>query len=458
MKTSKEEQMLATGSVGKLFIQFGIPGVLGLLLIGFQPMVDGLFLINFVGPDALAGVNLFVPVYTFVSALAVVVGIGSQTIVSLSLGEKNYATANDSFRTAGVFLSVFLLALSAVCYAGAEPLSRFLGADADLQHYTVDYIRYLSPFLPVLALLFLGDYMLKATARPYLALSLLGLVLLLNIVLDYLLVAVMGAGVKGAALATGISLSVPLLLMAVLLLRKDNIVSFRKGKFRYKLLWNMLYNGSSEGLSELSAGITVFLFNNVMMDLFGKSGVAAFTSVNYLLYLGVQLYVGLSDGIIPILSYNYGAGNKERVRATIRLGRKTNLIIGLIFFALLFWGGTFLVSHFFGNTDAGDVEIIKAIAVTGATYVAFAFFFNGQNILSSSLFTSMGDARTSVVISLMRGLLLVVIGIFILPLIFGNTGIWLVIPLSELVTLFYCLVIVRKKASWLVTKQTSQYG
>lgn len=458
MKTSKEEQMLATGNVGKLFIQFGIPGVLGLLLIGFQPMVDGLFLINFVGPDALAGVNLFVPVYTFVSALAVVVGIGSQTIVSLSLGEKNYATANDSFRTAGVFLAVFLLALSAVCYAGAEPLSRFLGADADLQHYTVDYIRYLSPFLPVLALLFLGDYMLKATARPYLALSLLGLVLLLNIVLDYLLVAVMGAGVKGAALATGISLSVPLLLMAVLLLRKDNIVSFRKGKFRYKLLWNMLYNGSSEGLSELSAGITVFLFNNVMMDLFGKSGVAAFTSVNYLLYLGVQLYVGLSDGIIPILSYNYGAGNKERVRATIRLGRRTNLIIGLIFFALLFWGGTFLVGHFFGNTDAGDVEIIKAIAVTGATYVAFAFFFNGQNILSSSLFTSMGDARTSVVISLMRGLLLVVIGIFILPLVFGNTGIWLVIPLAELVTLFYCFVIVRKKASWLVTKQTSQYG
>lgn len=458
MKTSKEEQMLATDNVGKLFIQFGIPGVLGLLLIGFQPMVDGLFLINFVGPDALAGVNLFVPVYTFVSALAVVVGIGSQTIVSLSLGEKNYATANDSFRTAGVFLAVFLLVLSAICYAGAEPLSRFLGADADLQHYTVDYIRYLSPFLPVLALLFLGDYMLKATARPYLALSLLGLVLLLNIVLDYLLVAVIGAGVKGAALATGISLSVPLLLMAVLLLRKDNIVSFRKGKFRYKLLWNMLYNGSSEGLSELSAGITVFLFNNVMMDLFGKSGVAAFTSVNYLLYLGVQLYVGLSDGIIPILSYNYGAGNKERVRATIRLGRRTNLIIGLIFFALLFWGGTFLVGHFFGNTDAGDVEVIKAIAVTGATYVAFAFFFNGQNILSSSLFTSMGDARTSVVISLMRGLLLVVIGIFILPLIFGNTGIWLVIPLAELVTLFYCLVIVRKKASWLVTKQTSQYG
>ena len=263
MKTSKEEQMLATGNVGNLFIKFGIPGVLGLLLIGFQPMVDGIFLINYVGPDALAGVNLFVPVYTFVSALAVVVGIGSQTIVSLSLGAKNYATANDSFRTAGVFLGVFLLVLSALCHAGAEPLSRFLGADADLQYYTVSYIRYLSPFLPVLALLFLGDYML---------------------------------------------------------------------------------------------------------------------------------------------------------------------------------------------TDAGDREVITAIAVTGATNVAFAFFFNGQNILSSSLFTSMGDARSSVVISLMRGLLLVVIGIFILPLIFGNAGVWLVIPLSELITLLYCFVIVRKKASWLLTK------
>lgn len=444
--------MLANGKISSLFIKFGIPGVLGLLLIGFQPMVDGIFLINFVGPEALAGVNLFVPIYTFVSALAVVVGIGCQTIVSISLGEKNYAVANDSFRTAGLFLLIFLTVIAMISFLGAEQLSRFLGADDELKHYTIDYIRWFSPFLPVLALIFLGDYMLKASTRPYTALSLLGLILFLNVLFDYVFVAVLGFGVKGAALATGISLSTSLILMTMIFLfKRDNIVCFKRGVFRHKLLWKMLYNGSSEGLSELSAGITVFLFNLVMMDMFGKNGVAAFTSVNYLLYLGVQLYVGLSDGIIPILSYNYGAGNRERIKQTIRLGRRANFIIGIIFFSLLFVGGSFLISHFFGNTKMDDMETIKTIAVTGASYVAFSFLFNGQNILSSSLFTSMGDAKTSAIISLLRGLLLVVIGIFALPLLLGDTGVWLVIPIAEITTLFYCMLTIKRRTPWLMT-------
>ncbi len=449
MSFSKEEQLLASGKISTLFLKFGIPGVIGLLFIGFQPMVDGIFLVNHVSPDALAGVNLFVPVYTFVSALAVVVGIGCQTIVSISLGKQAYASANDAFRTAGVFLFCFSLILSVGCFCGAEPLSRMLGADKELQTYTVNYIRCFSPFLPSLALLFLGDYILKASARPYFTLSLLGLVLLLNITFDYLFIVKMGLGVKGAAWATGIALSISLLIMAATLLRRGNIVCFQKGKYRHRMLGSMIYNGSSEGLSELSAGITVFLFNLVMMDLFGKNGVAAFTAVNYLLYLGIQLYVGLSDGIIPVLSFNYGAGNQRRIKETLLLASRTNFVIGLLFFSLLFFGSEFLVHKFFEASTATDIESVKNIAMTGATLLAFAFLINGQNILSSSFFTSMGDAKNSVVISLLRGLLLVSIGIFLLPRLIGETGIWLVIPTAEAITLCYCLITLRKKVSWL---------
>lgn len=452
MHVSKEEKMLAEGNIQHLFLKFGIPGVLGLLFIGFQPMVDGIFLINYVGADALAGVNLFIPVYTFVSALAVVVGIGCQTVVSISLGEKNYQIAHDALRTAAVFLLTFMTICSATCLSWAEPLSLFLGANADLQPYTVAYIRNFAPFLPVLALLFLGDYMLKASARPYLALSLLGLILFLNIALDYLLVAQWGWGVKGAAWATGLSLTTSLGIMTVILLRPTNLVQLRKGHFHFPLLGKMLYNGSSEGLSEFSAGITVYLYNLVMMELFGKNGVAAFTAVNYLLYLGVQLYVGLSDGIIPILSYNFGAGLQQRMKATLRLASRTNFIIGLFFFTTLLFGSEFLVAQFFKTDVAGDVATIQSIAVTGATWVAFAFLFNGQNILSSSFFTSMGNAKASVVISLLRGLLLVVSGLYLLPLVFGKTGIWMVIPLAEFITLLYCWWITRKKVSWLYQK------
>lgn len=165
MTLSKEEKMLAKGNINSLFLKFGIPGVLGLLFIGFQPMVDGIFLIKYVGPDALAGVNLFVPVYTFVSALAVVIGIGCQTVVSISLGEKKYHIANDAFKTAAIFLLGFMILVAAVSILWTEPISKVLGANADLQPFTIEYIRNFAPFLPILTLLFLGDYMLGTVAK-----------------------------------------------------------------------------------------------------------------------------------------------------------------------------------------------------------------------------------------------------------------------------------------------------
>ena len=415
---SREEVLLATGRIGYLFRKFGIPGIVGLLFIGFQPIVDGLFLGNFVGAEALAGVNLFMPIYTFMSASAVVAGIGCQTVVSISLGEQKYHRANDAFRTAFMFLTVYSLVLTILCWVWAEPLCVLLGADEILSPYAKDYIRAFSPFFIFLTLVFLGDYILKATGRPYSALFLLGLILLGNIVLDYLFIVRFGMGVKGAALATGLSLGLSCVLMFIKLLKRGNIVKLRAGRLSLRLLGQMLYNGSSSGVSELSAGV------------------------------GVQLFVGLSDGIIPILSYNYGAGNMQRIRQTLHFGFKCNALIGSIFFLLIFFGGDFFIRLFFMDDANGNIDSILAIASVGADVIAFAFFLNGANILASSFFTSRGDALTSAIISFLRGLVLIVIGIMIYPLLFGNNGIWLVIPVAELITAVYCWLAFRKKVSW----------
>lgn len=448
---TKAEQLLATGEIGQLFRKFAVPGILGLLFIGMQPMVDGAVLGNFVGADALAGLNLFVPVYTFMSASAVVIGIGCQTIVSIALGSKDYDRAFDALRTAFLFLLVYSLAMTAIGVAFAEPLSRLLGANESLAVYTTEYIRAFSPFFPFLTLLFLGDYMLKATGRPFFALFVLGSVLVLNALLDVLFVGVFEWGIKGAALATGIALFTACMIMLPAMVRRKSVVNIRSGRFSLKLVGQMLYNGSSEGLSELSAGITVFLFNWAMMKTMGENGVAAFTAVNYLLYLGVQLFVGLSDGIIPIFSYNYGAGNRARMRQTLFMGFRANAIIGGIFFCLIFFGGETIVRFFFNEGEGDNIANILDIASTGASFVAFAFILNGANILSSSFFTSMGDARTSVVISLLRGLVLIAAGILVWPAIVGDSGLWLVIPAAETLTFLYCLYILRKKGNLAVS-------
>ncbi|EJW97717.1 MATE efflux family protein [gut metagenome] len=453
MQLTKEEQLLATGHIGYLFRKFAIPGIIGLLFIGLQPLVDGAILGNYVGAEALAGVNLFMPVYTFLSASAVIVGIGCQTIVSLSLGSRSYQEAQNALRTAFVFMLLYSLLMAGLCYLGAEPLSRLLGANERLMAYTAPYIRNFAPFFPFLTLIFIGDYLLKATGRPYYALTILGLILLINVGLDLLFIGVFGWGVRGAALATGIALGTSFLAMLPSLVRRHSLVNLRQGRFSFRLLGQMLYNGSSEGLSELSAGITVFLFNWAMMNTWGENGVAAFTAVNYLLYLGVQLFVGLSDGIIPVFSYNYGAGNLERMRRALFLGYRTNALIGLSFFALIFFGGSSLIPLFFDGSQEEQLSTILSIAGIGASCTAFAFFLNGANILSSSFFTSMGDARTSVVISLLRGLVLIATGIFVYPLLLGEHGIWLVIPAAEAITFLYCCFLLKNKVSWVLPKR-----
>ena len=163
-----------------------------------------------------------------------------------------------------------------------------------------------------------------------------------------------------------------------------------------------------------------------MMKNCGEVGVAAFTAINYMLNLGVQMFVGLSDGIVPILSFNYGAGHLNRVKETLFLG-------GIILFCIMFFGNEFIVSQFFAD---GGSHVLKITSI-GAAVCAFAFLLNGSNILSSSFFTSLGDARTSVLVSLQRGLLFVVLGIMIYP--------WLTVPLAEFFTFVSTIYLLRKR-------------
>lgn len=220
MHLTKEEQLLATGRITALFRKFAIPGVVGLLFIGLQPIIDGAVLGNFVGTEALASINIFVPIYTFMSALAVVVGVGCQAIVGMALGSKDYVKAHSAFKTAFWSLLVLALVMGCTFVLAAEPLCRFLGANEVLLPYTVSYVRAFSLFFPFLLLTFLCDYMLKAMGRPYFAMLVLGGTVVLNLLLNLLFVGVFGWGTAGSGLATGIAFTTGFAVMAPALLKK----------------------------------------------------------------------------------------------------------------------------------------------------------------------------------------------------------------------------------------------
>lgn len=437
---SAEERELATKKIPGLFLKFALPGVIGLLFVGIQSIIDGIVLGRWVGANALASVNLVLPCYSFMTAFAIVMGVGCQTLIGICLGRRDRKGANDAFTTAFLFLLVFSFSVSLLIFTFAGKIAFLLGANEALQAGSVEYIRALVPFFPILSVMFLGDYVLKATGRPLYAMLVLSGTVVLNIVFNLLFVVQFGWGIKGAGLATGIAFTIGLVLNYSLLVRKQSLLPLGAGHFRHRWVWKMFYNGSSEGMSELSAGITVYLFNVTMMHYLGEQGVAAFTATNYVLFIGTTIFLGISDGCIPIMSYNFGAGRLDRVKAVLRIAFRTNLGLGILLFSVLFFGGKQIVTLFFRT---GDSEVLR-IAVVGTSIYAFAFLMNGLNILVSSYFTAMGNAQISIIISLLRGLVFVGIGIVVFPVLFGIESIWYNVPVAEACTLLVSLWLVRK--------------
>lgn len=436
----KREQLLLTGSIPHLFLKYALPGVAGLLFLGLQSVVDGLMLGRFVGAHALASVNVVLPCYSLMTAVVIVIGVGCQTIIGISLGRSDRQEANNALTSLFYFLIGFSVLISGLFVIFAEPIVHLLGANEILQPGSIAYLRVLAPFFPVLAAMFFGDYILKAMGHPVYASSVMGATVLLNIGLDLVFVGLLGWEIKGAALSTGIAFTVGAMCNLPFLFNRKQVVCVQRGQYKNRLVWNAFYNGSSEGMSELAVAITVFLFNITMMKYLGENGVAAFTVLNYVLFISVTVFLGVSDGIIPIISYNYGAGKPDRIRAVVKLAAKTNLVIGTSLFLLLFFLGDRIISLFL---KSGETDTL-AIASYGVSIYSFAFLLNGLNILASSYFTAMGNAKVSIIISLLRGLVFVAIGILVYPSVFGINAIWYDIPIAEFCTFFVSAWLVRK--------------
>lgn len=436
----EREKLLLTGEIPRLFMKYALPGVAGLLFLGIQSVIDGIVLGRFVGANALASVNLVLPCYSLISAFAIVMGIGGQTLVSISLGRGDKQEANDALRSVFVFLLGMSVVVSLVIFLSAGKIASFLGANEVLLPDAVHYIRALVPFFPLLCAMFFGDYIIKAMGHPLYATSVMGMTVVLNIVLDLVFVAVLGWGVMGAGLATGIAFTMGACFNVPRLFSRHEVVAVQRGRYDRRLVWNAFYNGSSEGMSELSVAITVFLFNITMMRYLGESGVVAFTAINYILFIGTTVFLGISDGIIPIIGYNYGARQQERIKSILKLAARTNSLIGIGLFLLLLLFGEQVIGLFFKDHGSEAFEI----ASRGVSIYCFAFLLCGLNILASSYFTAIGNAKISIIISALRGLVFVGIGILVLPAVFGIDAIWYDVPIAEICTLSVSFWLVRR--------------
>ncbi len=438
MTATNHELALSKDPIPSLIKRFAIPSVVGMVSIGIQSIIDGLIVGNFLGVDALTGVSLITPLYSFVASIAIIIGIGSQTLVSIGQGNGDYKKAQNAMTTGLFAIVVFAMIGCVLIFLFSKETATFLGATDVVMSYSESYMKGLFIFLIPICVAFYNDYMLRSMGHPQIAMALMSSSVVANIVLNLLFTTVFNWGAFGIGLASGISFTVSALISTLLLQSSKNRLRPFGGKFKIKLLWEMFYNGSSEGVSELAGGATIFLFNITLMKYMGESGVAAFTIINYICFLGTITLVGVSDGVIPIISYNFGAQNYERCKAAFKYVIIINLAIGATLATIMVVFGRYIIDAFL---DGSEHEIID-LATNGAAIYAFAFLLNGFNILCASFFTAITDAKRSIVISALRGLIFMSIAVTTIPITLGVEYIWFAVPIAEVMALGVSLILI----------------
>ena len=414
----------------KNILKFAVPTIAMSVFMSFYTMVDGLFVSNLIGTDALSAINLTAPIIQLVTAISTMLATGGSAVIMKKMGEHKSEEAKEDF-TFLILVNVFVgLAMCAVGYLIMGRIFAGMNLSADVERYCVEYLsRYLIFTVPILLM---NNFTLYMIASEKATLSLICSVSggVLNMALDYLFIARFQMGIGGAAIATGLGYSVTAAAGLVVFSRRENLLHFTKPAFRPQVLGSAAANGCSEMATALVTGIITLMFNWTMLRYVGEDGIAAVTIIMYVLMFASSLYTGYSYGVAPMISYYYGEKNQEKLKKLVAISMKVIAVISLVTAAASYAATVPLVSVF-----ARPDNPVYALAFTGNRICTIALLFIGFNIFASGMFTALSNGVVSAVLAFSRSFVFMLITMLVLPAVFGVTGIWLATPAAELMAL-----------------------
>ena len=422
----------------KNILKFAVPTIAMTVFMSFYTMVDGLFVSNLIGTNALSAINLTAPVIQLVTAISTMLATGGSAVIMKKMGEQKTDEAKEDF-TFLILVNVIVgIVMCVVGYLAMDHIFAGMNLSADVEGYCVEYLsRYLVFTVPILLMNNFTLYMIASEkANLSLICSVMGGVL--NMVLDYVFIAGFDMGISGAAIATGLGYSVTAVVGLFVFIRKNSLLHFKKPVFRFKVLASAAANGCSEMATALVTGIITMMFNGTMLHYVGEDGVAAVTIIMYVLMFASSLYTGYSYGVAPMVSFYYGErslneGNiqtHEKLKKLVALSMKVIAVISVVTVAASFMLTRPLVSVF-----ARPDNPVYELAVTGNRICTVALFFIGFNIFASGMFTALSNGIVSAVLAFSRSFVFMLITMIVLPLLLGVNGIWLATPAAELMAL-----------------------
>lgn len=438
-------------STSKTFFKFAVPSVIGLLIVSMQMMIDGVFVGRYVGPSGLAAVNISQPYLQLIMSIAMMIALGGGVISAIQLGRKDKKGASETAFFTLLIKVVTLSIISLVTVVYIDSIVRILGADESLFVMVKSYLLPMASLAVFYNLIIYTETFVRIGGRPN-AVFLSGLsACIFNIALDYLFVAKFGFGITGAAIATVMANFLGALALTPYLFNGRCDIQVTRPKGSKKLLKDILYNGSSEMLTVVSAAAATFLFNRIIMSHLGEVGISALTIVFYANGIVNITLFGLSQALQPIVSYNLGAKRVDRIYEVIKISLITGAAIGGIAFIGMKSFSLPLINLF----TKGDIELTN-LAVEATSYFVFAYVLSFVNIIASSFHTAIEKPMESAGIALLRSLIFVSIFLMIMPNLMGAKGIWMAVPLAELTCLFISVFLM--KSSYKKIKEDSKEG
>ena len=453
---------LGKENINKLLISFAIPCVISMLINSVYNIVDQIFIGKGVGTLGNAATNVIFPLVIIFNAVAGLIGNGAAANLSLKLGEGKKEEGGKIVGSAVTVSIIFSIVLSIIAYFFLPKLVYMFGCTKNVYQYAVDYGRIIilgAPFMIIYSAL---SQLIRADGSPKYSMVLLVVGAILNIILDPIFIFTFNMGVKGGAIATVIGQIVSFV-MAILYLKKVKSVKLEKESFKVdKSITRTLGLGLSSFITQ-STVLALFVFMNNMMTKYGaltKYGadipLSVYGVISKINSLYISTILGISIGAQPIIGFNYGAGNYERVKETLRKVLTINLVVGLIFNIIFYLFPKEIVSIFIANSDP-NYKLFLEFAVVICHSFLLVMGLNFLEMTTSITVQSLGNVKKATMVSFIRQIILF-IPIACFMAIYLHKGIYGVLnagPIADTITFFIALVIFYSEYRKLSIKEKS---
>ena len=435
MKENRKErpkQDMGTGSIGKLLAQLAIPAVVAQIVNLLYNIVDRIYIGHMpdVGADALTGVGLFMPILMLVNAFAMLAGAGGAPRAAIAMGQGDHDRAEKIMANCFTMLLIFAVVLTGVFYVAAPKLLTMFGASEVTLPYALSYARiYILGSICVLVVMGMNTFI---TTQGFAKISMMTTVIgaVINIVLDPIFIYLLDMGVRGAALATVLSQAVGALWILRFLTGKKTTLRLKVSnmKLQMPIIGPCLALGISTFVMLSTESLLSMSFTSSLAKYGGDLAVGAMTIITSVSQLVTMPLQGISQGAQPIVSFNYGAGNDDRVKKTFRLQ-----LTVCVTYATLFWALLMICPTVFASIFNNDPELVNYTGWAIRIYMAGIFAMGFQLVCQQS-FMALGQAKVSLLLACLRKIILLIPLIFILPLFFENKvfAVFLAEPVSDI--------------------------